>query len=126
MRLLEGISFVQDVDNGFPIVAEKFDDDTIDAGTQAFIFFGASADINTNRQAKRVIDLYNHFYKEDLKFILIDVDHPSKRGGIALMKRYYRGYIPFEIIINGRGEEEWSQIGEVESPLLRRRLERVL
>ena len=126
LRLREGISFVQDTDNGFPIVAEEFDDALLEAGVPAFIFFGASADINTNRQAKRVIDLYNRFSKAKLKFILIDVDHPSKRGGVALVKKYYRGYIPFEVIINAKGEEEWSQIGEVESPVLHKRLEQVL
>ena len=126
LRLKEGISFEQDSDNGFPISAAKMDDDKVEVGKPAFIFFGASADINTNRQAKRVIDLYNKFREARVKFIVIDVDHPSRPGGAALVRKYYRGYIPFEVILNSKGEENWSQIGEVEPQLLRKHLEQVL
>jgi hypothetical protein len=126
LRLKEGISFVQDADNGFPIVAENFDDDTIESGKPAFIFFGAAGDMNTNRQAKRVIDLYNSYRKQEVKFILVDVDHPSSKGGAALVKKFYRGYVPCEVIIDRKGNEHLNQIGEVESQVLRKRLEQVL
>jgi hypothetical protein len=126
LRLKEGISFVQDADNGFPIVAENFDDDTIDPGRPAFIFFGASGDMNTNRQAKRVIELYNIFGKSDVKFILVDVDHPSAKGGAELLKKFYRGYVPSEVIVDRKGNEHLNQIGEIESQLLRKRIEQVL
>jgi hypothetical protein len=125
LELKNNTSFMQDVDNGFPIVAKKIEDDTIEAGTPAFIFFGAAADINTNRQAKRVIDLYNDFRKKKVKFIVIDVDHPSNQG-VALVKRYYRGYVPAELIIDGQGQEHWSQIGETELQVMRKQLEQVL
>jgi hypothetical protein len=125
LRLKEGISFVQDADNGFPIVADNFDDDTIELGRPAFIFFGAAGDMNTNRQAKRVIDLYNSYRKQEVKFILVDVDHPGKNGA-ELVKKFYRGYVPCEVIIDRKGNEHLNQIGEVESQVLRKRLEQVL
>jgi len=126
LRLKDGISFVQDADNGFPIVAENFDDAKIEPGRPAFIFFGASGDMNTNRQAKRVIDLYNLFRHEEVKFILVDVDHPSPRGGAELVKKFYRGYVPCEVIIDRKGNEHLNQIGEMESQVLRKRIEQVL
>ena len=126
LRLKEGISFVQDADNGFPILAENFDDDKIEPGRPAFIFFGAAGDMNTNRQAKRVIDLYNSFRHDEVKFILVDVDHPSAKGGTELVKRFYRGYVPCEVIIDREGNEHLNQIGEVESQVLRKRIEQVL
>jgi hypothetical protein len=126
LRLEEGISFVQDADNGFPIVAENFDDAKIEPGRAAFIFFGAAGDMNTNRQAKRVIDLYNSLRKEEVKFILVDVDHPPAKGGTDLVKRFYRGYVPCEVIIDRKGNEHLNQIGEIESQVLRKRIEQVL
>jgi len=126
LRLKDGISFVQDADNGFPIVAENFDDAKIEPGRPAFIFFGASGDMNTNRQAKRVIDLYNSFRNQEVKFILVDVDHPSGKGGTELVKKFYRGYVPCEVIIDRKGNEHLNQIGEVESQVLRKRIEQVL
>ncbi len=125
LRLRDGTSFVQDADNGFPIVADKFDDVTIDQGKPAILFFGASGDLNTNRQAKRFVDAYLKFHQRGLKFILIDLDHPAANGG-ALIKKYYRGYIPCEVLIDAKGATTWSQVGEVEPSVLKNKIEQAL
>ena len=57
LKLRSGISYTQDIDSGFPIMGTNMDDCKISVSTPTFIFFGASGDLNTNRQAKRVVYL---------------------------------------------------------------------
>src|ERR1700677_2234067 len=58
LQLRPGVSFGQDIDNGFPIVGKKMDDVVLEPGRAPLLFFAAVGDLNTNRQAKRVVELY--------------------------------------------------------------------
>ena len=126
LELRDGISFYQDIDVGFPIVAQKMDDFSSDPGKRTFIFFGASGDLNTSRQARRVVDAYQRFKDQPIKFVLIDVDHAAAGQPRDLLKRYYSGYIPCEVIIDSGGKLLWSQNGEVDQKVLQTRLEAAL
>jgi hypothetical protein len=126
LKLKEGISFSQDLDNGFPIVAEKPDDFVLGTDRPTFIFFGAAGDLNTNRQAKRIVDLYRKNRSTKLKFLVVDVDHAVSSECLKLLKDYYRGYIPFQILLNKSGDKAWSQTGEVDNRLMQIQLDRVL
>lgn len=115
LRLREGLSYTHDLDKGFPIIADKFDDLKIEPGKCTLIFFGAAGDLNTNRQAKRVVDLYRRFKDEGtLKFIIVDVDHVTSPEGKSLLKNYYQGYIPQEVILDKQGKTFWTHIGEID------------
>lgn len=118
LKLREGISFYQDIDSGFPVKADKMDDVYIGDGKPSIVFFGASDDLNTNRQAKRLVDLYRELKDKPLKFILIDVDHPPNNLASDLIKKYYKGYIPEQVIFDRQGRQVWSQVGEVENRLM--------
>ncbi len=123
ISLKRGISFNQDIDSGFPIVGQKMDDATIDPGKATFIFFGGSGDLNTNRQAKIVVGLYNKYAKEGVKFLLVDVDKTNKTPAVTqLIKKYYKGYIPSQVILNADGNLVDSKIGEVTEGALARPL----
>lgn len=123
ISLKRGISFNQDIDSGFPIVGQKMDDATIDPGKPTFIFFGGSGDLNTNRQAKIVVGLYNKYAKEGIKFLLVDVDKTNKSPAVTqLIKKYYKGYIPSQVILNADGNIVDSKIGEVAEGALARPL----
>ncbi|MBU6450816.1 MAG: hypothetical protein KGS72_03490 [Cyanobacteria bacterium REEB67] len=126
LKLKKGISFNDDTDSGFPIDATHMDDMQLDPGKISFIFYGASGDLNTNRQAKRLVDLYKQSNGKAVKFFLIDVDHPINAQATALIKNHYKGYIPFEVILDKNGKVAWSQIGEVENGILNQQLERAL
>lgn len=125
LRLKDGISFVQDTDNGFPIVADKMDDVSIAQGMPTLIFFGAAADLNTNRQAKRLVDLYKKL-QDKIKVIVIDVDHPINTDALKLIKTYYKGYIPLNVILDKTGKLSSSHSGEVETGELKSKLERAM
>ncbi len=125
LELRKGVSFVQDIDSGFPIVANKFDDVSTENGKATLIFYGASGDLNTNRQAKRVVDLYKRVRTRPIKFILIDVDHPGSAQATELVKKHYKGYIPFQVILGPDEKVAWSQVGETETNVLETQINKV-
>lgn len=88
------------------------DDFLIEPGRPALIFFGASGDQNTNRQARRLVELYSK-RKDNTKFIIVNVDGPHTDGGKELIKKYYPGYVPAQLLIDRDGHLLWSQIGEI-------------
>jgi len=125
LRLKDGISFVQDTDNGFPIVGDKMDDTTIDQNKPTLIFFGAAGDLNTNRQAKRLIDLYKKI-QDKVKVIVVDVDHPANANVVKLIKTYYKGYIPLNVVLDKDGKLSTSHSGEMDTGELKSKIDRVL
>ncbi|MBX9720944.1 MAG: hypothetical protein K2X81_06090 [Candidatus Obscuribacterales bacterium] len=126
LRLREGLSYEHDLDKGFPIIADKFDDLKIESGKGQLIFFGAAGDLNTNRQAKRVVDLYKKYKDGTVKFIIVDVDHASSPEAKQLIKNYYQGYIPQEVILDKQGKTFWTHIGEVDLAALATQVEKSL
>lgn len=125
LRLRNGVSFTQDLDNGFPIEADNLEDYALISGKPTMIFFGASADLNTNRQAKRFVDLYNKYHTQ-VKFLIVDVDHLNNPRAKALASEHYKGYIPSEILLDKNGRTIWSQVGEVETAIISDRIEKML
>jgi len=126
LQLRDGISFDQDLDNGFPIVGSNIDDAQVEPGRPALIFFGASGDLNTNRQARRLVETYRRYKSTPLQFIVVDVDHQGTEAGKLLLKNYYRGYIPFEVILDSNGKVSWSQTGETDAKVMESQIAKVL
>lgn len=126
LRLREGLSYVHDLDKGFPIIADKVDDVKIDTGKATLIFFGAAGDLNTNRQAKRVVELYKKYKETALKFIVVDVDHVTTADTKQLIKNYYQGYIPQEVVLDKQGKTFWTHIGEVDTSSISGQLDKVM
>jgi hypothetical protein len=124
LSLRPGLSFNQDIDNGFPIVGKDMDATTPDQSRSTFIFFGASGDLNTNRQAKRVVEFYHKINAKALNFIIIDVDHPPNDGAKTLIKNYYKGYIPAQVLLDKAGKVVWNQTGEVDLSNLKAKLDK--
>lgn len=126
LRMREGISFVHDLDQGFPILAEKMEDVELSTAHPTVLFFGAAGDLNTNRQAKRIVDLYKKYKEKSVKFIVIDVDHPVNPAAKSLIKTYYQGYIPGEVVFDKTGAKKYSHSGEVEGSTLSSQIEKLI
>jgi hypothetical protein len=126
LHMREGISFFHDLDQGFPILCDKMDDVALASGKPSLLFFGASGDLNTNRQAKRIVDLYRKYKDSQVKFIVIDVDHASAAPVKALVKSYYPGYIPAEVIFDKQGKPKWNHTGEVDAGVMGGQLDKLL
>lgn len=126
LRLRQGVSFVNDVDKGFPIIAERMDDVELSATAPTVLFFGASGDLNTSRQAKRIVELYKKYKGQNVKFVVIDVDAPLSSAARALIKQHYQGYIPGQVVFDRAGAKKYSHTGEVEQGVLSAQLEKLL
>lgn len=126
LKLRDGISYVHDLDKAFPILADKLDDVRVEAGKPCFIFFGAAGDLNTNRQSKRVVDLYKKYKNRQLKFVVMDVDNPGSAEAKQLIKNYYQGYIPGEVVLDKQGKTVWNHVGEADSEVLFTQVEKVI
>jgi len=121
LQLAPGLSFTSD-SGPFPIIATNLHDATIEPGRPHLIFFGAASDLNTNRQAKRFVDLYKKRKASALKFIVVDVDHPTSSEAKALITKYYPGYVPASLLLDKQGKTVWSQVGEVSRRKIRARV----
>lgn len=69
---------------------------------------------NSKRQARRTVVLYNK-YRDQVHFVVIDLDVPRSPEQQKLVKQFYRGYIPHIVVLNARGEAKYNQSGEVDS-----------
>ncbi len=126
LKLKHGVSFNQDLDTGFPILGSNLEDCKFAAGIPTLLFFGASGDLNTNRQAKRLVDLYRKLPEKSVKFIVIDVDHPANAEAKTLITSHYKGYIPCEVLFDKSGKQLWTHDGEVEFNLLKAQVDKAL
>ncbi len=126
LRMREGVSYFHDLDQGFPLVADKMDDVCLAQGHPTLVFFGAAGDLNTNRQARRVVDLYKKYRAGQVKFVIIDVDHAQSPDARQMMKSHYPGYIPATVLFDKQGKSKWNQTGEVELGLIASQLEKLL
>lgn len=126
LKLRDGISYIHDLDKGFPILGDKLDDVKIEPGKPCFIFFGASGDLNTNRQSKRVVDLYKKYKGTNLKFVVVDVDHPVSPEAKQLIKNYYQGYIPEQVVLDKNNKTVWNHVGESDAHLVEVQLDKVV
>lgn len=126
LHMREGISFFHDLDQGFPILGDKMEDAQIANGKPTLLFFGAPGDLNTNRQAKRIVDLYRRYRTETVKFVIVDVDNATTQQARLLIKNYYPGYIPAQIIFDKQGKPKWNHTGEVDATIIGSHLDKLL
>lgn len=122
----DGISFTHDLDQGFPLLGEKMEDSQLSATHPTLLFFGAAGDLNTNRQSKRIVELYKKYKVQQVKFVVIDVDHPATPESKALLKKYYQGYIPSQIVFDKQSSNKWSHSGESEVSAISSQLDKLL
>ena len=125
LKLRDGISYVHDLDKGFPIVADKMEDVELSAEHPTMLFFGAAGDLNTNRQAKRMVDLYKKYKAANVKFVVIDVDHPLSSEAKTLIKSHYQNYIPAQILFDKSRKQRWTHSGETETSIMSAQIDKL-
>lgn len=126
LRMRDGVSFVHDLDKTFPLVGDKMDDVEIATGHPTVVFFGAAGDLNTNRQAKVIVDLYKKYKANNVKFVVVDVDHPGNASAKSLIKAHYQGYIPGEAVFDKTGKKQWNHTGECDRSTMASQIDKLL
>ena len=87
------------------------------AGKPAYVIMYGEGCYNSKRQARRTVSLYEK-YKGRVQFVVIDLDHPLSPAQQLLQKKYYRGYIPHVVVLDGAGEALYNSSGEVEESII--------
>lgn len=82
--------------------------------------------MNTNRQAKRLVELYKKLPDKSVKFIVIDVDKAPNADGKHLVATYYKGYIPGQVLFDKNGKQVWNHDGEIELNLVKAQVDKLL
>jgi hypothetical protein len=80
---------------------------------------------NSKRQARRTVELYNK-YRSQVHFVVVDLDVERSPEQQELVRRYYKGYIPHVIVLDGRGNPLYDQSGEVDSGVIENIFQKLL
>jgi hypothetical protein len=69
---------------------------------------------NSKRQARRTVELYNK-YRDQVHFVVVDLDVRRSPEQQQLVKQYYKGYIPHVAVLDPNGKVLYNADGEVDS-----------
>jgi len=83
------------------------------AGKPNYVIIYGEGCFNSKRQARRTVELYNK-YRDQVHFVVVDLDVPRSPEQQKLVKQFYKGYIPHVVVLNAGGEALYSQSGEVD------------
>jgi thioredoxin-related protein len=75
--------------------------------------------------ARRTVSLYEK-YSRRVQFVVVDLDHPLSAAQESLKKKYYRGYIPHVVVLDGAGSAIYNSSGEVDEALISGLLDKAL
>ena len=81
--------------------------------TNYVIIYGEGC-FNSKRQARRTVELYNK-YRDQIHFVVVDLDVKRSPDQQKLVKEYYEGSIPHVLILDANGKPLYNSPGEVDS-----------
>ena len=81
--------------------------------TNYVIIYGEGC-FNSKRQARRTVELYNK-YRDQVHFVVVDLDEKRSPEQQKLVKEYYEGSIPHVLILDASGKPLYNSPGEVDS-----------
>jgi hypothetical protein len=84
--------------------------------TNYVIIYGEGC-FNSKRQARRTVDLYNK-YRDQVHFVVVDLDVRRSPEQQQLVKQYYKGYIPHVVVLDRNGRALYNMDGEVDSRVI--------
>ena len=116
LKLNSRLDYTSDSQDG-PLISGDGMDAGVAAGKPAYVIMYGEGCYNSKRQARRTVSLYEK-YKGRVQFVVIDLDHPLSPAQQLLQKKYYRGYIPHVVVLDGAGEALYNSSGEVEESII--------
>jgi hypothetical protein len=84
------------------------------AGKTNYVIIYGEGCFNSKRQARRTVELYNK-YRNQVHFVVVDLDTKRSPEQQKLVKRYYKGYIPHVVVLDANGSPLYNSSGEVDS-----------
>ena len=86
--------------------------------TNYVIMYGEGC-FNSKRQARRTVELYSK-YRNQVHFVVVDLDVKRSPEQQQLVKQYYQGSIPHVLVLDGTGKQLYNAAGEVDSKQIER------
>ena len=84
------------------------------AGKTNYVIIYGEGCFNSKRQARRTVELYNK-YRDQIHFVVVDLDVKRSPDQQKLVKEYYEGSIPHVLILDANGNPLYNSAGEVDS-----------
>jgi hypothetical protein len=84
------------------------------AGKTNYVIMYGEGCFNSKRQARRTVELYNK-YRNQVHFVVVDLDAKRSPEQQKLVKQFYNGYIPHVVVLDANGNPLYNSSGEVES-----------
>ena len=84
------------------------------AGKTNYVIIYGEGCFNSKRQARRTVELYNKF-RNEVHFVVVDLDAKRSPEQQKLVKQFYKGYIPHVVVLDANGNPLYNSSGEVES-----------
>jgi len=84
------------------------------AGKTNYVIIYGEGCFNSKRQARRTVELYNK-YRNQVHFVVVDLDAKRSPEQQKLVKQFYKGYIPHVVVLDANGNPLYNSSGEVDS-----------
>jgi hypothetical protein len=124
LKLNKHLDYTSDSQDGPLISGDRLEDGAV-SGKPAYAIFYGEGCFNSKRQARRTVDLYEK-YKGRVQFVVVDLDRPRSPAQEALVKKFYKGYIPHVVVFDRDGKTAYNSSGEVDEGEISRVLEKAL
>lgn len=124
LRVNPKLDYTSDSQDGPLITGEHMGTGFV-SGKPAYVIMYGEGCYNSKRQARRTVDLYEK-YKNEVQFVIIDLDHRLSPAQDQLKKKYYTGYIPHVVVLDAAGNPVYNSSGEVDSSVISSLLDKAL
>ena len=124
LKLNQHLDYTSDSHDG-PLITGHNMDAGFKAGKPAYVILYQEGCYNSKHQAERTVDLYEK-YKDRVQFVIIDLDQPLSSAQQELEKKYFKGYIPYVVVLDGRGTALYNASGEVGEDVISQLLDKAL
>jgi len=113
LKLNSQLNYSSDSLDGPLITGDDAQSGFVARKTNYVIMYGEGC-FNSKRQARRTVELYNK-YRNQVHFVVVDLDAKRSPEQQKLVKQFYKGYIPHVVVLDANGDPLYNSSGEVDS-----------
>jgi hypothetical protein len=116
LKLNEKLDYQTDSRDGPLITGDDAQSGFLPGKTNYVIIYSEGC-FNSKRQARRTVELYNK-YRNQIHFVVVDLDLRRSPAQQQLVKQYYTGFIPHVLVLDAGGRALYNSDGEVDSGVI--------
>jgi hypothetical protein len=116
LKLNQRLDYQSDSLDGPLITGDDAQAGLLPGKTNYVIIYGEGC-FNSKRQARRTVELYNK-YRNQVHFVVVDLDAKRSPEQQQIVKQIYKGYIPYVVVLDAGGKTLYNSDGEVDSGVI--------